>query len=249
MSVLVMKFGGAAMSEEGRFSSLAELIEKRAKVFDHVVVVVSAMGNATDQLMQLAKKVHPHPPKREQDLLVTVGERVSMTLLAMALDLRNIPAVSFTGSQAGIITTSDHAGAEILRVHPFRISEALKQKKVVIVAGFQGVSEEKEVTTLGRGGSDTSAVALAVALGAERVEFYKDVPGIGKQNPKSCPSTKIFPELSYAEALSIVGAGAEVLHHRCLLLAERHSVCLQIHPYYDPDVVGTVLREKETIHV
>jgi len=234
-----MKFGGAAMAGVGRFSELASLIEERKKEFHHLVVVVSAMGETTDRLMDLAAAVHPNPPKREQDMLISVGERVSMALLAMALDVRGIDAISFTGSQSGIITTTNHTDAEILEIRPFRISEALKLGKIVIVAGFQGVSREKEITTLGRGGSDTSAVALAAALGAERVEFYKDVPGIGALNPKRHPHTEIFPSLSYDEALEIVGEGAEVLHDRSLKYAKRYNVPLEIRPFYEPSKVGT----------
>lgn len=237
------------MANERRFGKLAEIIENRSKIFNHIVVVVSAMGTTTDELLDLAKKVHPNPPKREQDMLITAGERVSIALLAMALDVRGKKAISFTGSQSGIITTNDHTEARIIEVRPHRIQSALEEEKIVIVAGFQGVSKEKEITTLGRGGSDTSAVALAVALNAERVEFYKDVPGIGKQNPKIHPKTEIYPELTYDQALKIVGEGAEVLHHRSLELAKKHNLPLQIHPYYDPDHVGTVLYSKEPAHV
>lgn len=239
MSTCVMKFGGAAMAGSRRFSSLAQLIEKRKGTFDRLVVVVSAMGEATDELMELAHSVHPQPPKRELDMLVTVGERVSMSLLAMALDLRGIDAMSFTGSQAGIITTEAHTDAEILEVRPKRVIQALDQQKVAIVAGFQGVSLQREITTLGRGGSDTSAVALAANLSADRVEFYKDVPGIGRDNPKRNPHTQIFPSLSYKEALEIVGKGAEVLHDRALAWAKEYGVPLEIRPFYKPEMVGT----------
>lgn len=247
--ILVMKFGGTAMADIEQFEKLALLIEHRLKNFTHVIVVVSAMGSQTDELMKLAKKVHPSPPKREQDMLVTAGERISMALLAMALELRGISAISFTGSQSGIITTDKHTEAEILEVRPYRIKEAFQAKKVVIVAGFQGVSVEKEITTLGRGGSDTSAVALAVALDAQKVEFYKDVPGIGKENPKMHPDTEIYKELTYDEALKIVGEGAEVLHDRSLKLAKKHSVLLEIHPYYAPETIGTVLYAEKPVFI
>lgn len=239
MSTCIMKFGGAAMADIHRFSSLARLIETRKKVFERIVVVVSAMGQTTNKLMELAYSIHPKPPSRELDMLVTAGERVSMSLLAMALDMRGIKAQSFTGSQAGIVTTEAHTDAEILELRPQRVIKALDQKKIVIVAGFQGVSFKKEITTLGRGGSDTSAVALAVCLGAESVEFYKDVPGIGKANPKKNSKTQIFPSLSYGEALEIVGEGAEVLHSKALKWAESHGVVLEIRPFYEPEKVGT----------
>lgn len=248
---LVMKFGGAAMATIDRFAELAELIQTRLKKGFNIVVVVSAMGKATDELMDLAYQIHPSPPKREQDMLISVGERVSMALLAMALDKININAISFTGSQSGIITTSDHSDAKIIEVRPGRIQKALSEDKVVIVAGFQGVSREKEITTLGRGGSDTSAVALAGALHAEKVEFYKDVPGIGEDNPKTNPNTKIYHLLNYRQALSIIGRGAEVLHHRSLELAEKHEIALEIRPFYDPERVGTIIRRipnRERVH-
>lgn len=244
MPRLVMKFGGAAMAHSQRFSDLASLISQRLEVYEGIVVVVSAMGKATDELLSMAHSIHPSPPKREQDMLISVGERVSMSLLAMALDVKKIDAISFTGSQAGIITTNVHTDAQIIDVRPHRIESELVKNKVVIVAGFQGVSEEREITTLGRGGSDTSAVALAAAIGAKKVEFYKDVPGIGEQNPKLHPTTKIFPSLSYAEALKIVGQGAEVLHHRSLEMAKEHNVCLEIRPFYDPQRLGTSISEQ-----
>lgn len=239
MSCVILKFGGAAMASIDQFAKLAKLIEKRLNKFSAVVVVVSAMGSTTDELMELAGKVHRNPPKREQDMLVSVGERVSMALLAMALDARGIDAISFTGSQSGIITSDEHSDARILEVRPERVRSAIGRGKVVIVAGFQGVSLEKEITTLGRGGSDTSAVALAVALKADKVEFYKDVPGIGKVNPKVDPDTEIFSELSFDQTLEIVEEGAEVLHHRCLEMAKEHGMKLEIRPYYDPDWLGT----------
>ncbi len=248
MSCLILKFGGAAMGSIERFSKLATFIESRLKEDVKIVVVVSAMGTTTDELLDLAKTVHPNPPKREQDMLISVGERVSMALLAMALELRGIDAISFTGSQSGIITTSDHSEAQILKVRPERIEKALAEKKVVIVAGFQGVSLEKEITTLGRGGADTSAVALAVALGCKKVEFYKDVPGIGEKNPKVHPDVEIFSKLTYEEALGIVGEGAEVLHHRCLELAKKHGILLEIRPFYAPEKVGTII-SYEVAHV
>ena len=237
-----MKFGGAAMKESSRFSEIAKWVKKRLDEKAPIALVVSAMEGATNELLALARQVHPNPPKREQDMLISVGERVSMSLLAMALELEGIEAISFTGSQAGILTTEDHTDAHIIEVRPKRVIEKLNEGKVVIIAGFQGVSASKEVTTLGRGGSDTSAVALAVALGASKVEFYKDVPGIGEQNPHHYPDTKIFESLTYDEVLSIVGRGAEVLHHRCLDLAKREKVELQIRPFYDPAKVGTRIR-------
>jgi aspartate kinase len=171
MKTLVLKFGGAAVATSAQISQIADLIIARRQEFSKIVVVVSAMGGTTDQLIELAKQVHPHPPQREYDMLISVGERISMTLLAMALCHKNQEAVSFTGSQSGIITCQRHTNAQILDVRPQRIKTSLDQGKIVIVAGFQGVSFDKEITTLGRGGSDTSAVALALALQAEKVRI------------------------------------------------------------------------------
>lgn len=241
MSLLVMKFGGAAMATIERFFEIATLIQTRLKNYSKILIVVSAMGKATDALLSMAETIHPNPPKREQDMLISVGERVSMALLAMALDRKGIQAMSFTGSQSGIITTNQHTEARIIEIRPERIQKALRKQKVVIVAGFQGVSLEKEITTLGRGGSDISAVALAAALHAAKVEFYKDVPGIGEKNPKVYPETKIYSYLSYTEALSIIGKGAEVLHDRCLKVAETYNIPLEIYPFYDPETLGTII--------
>ncbi len=234
-----MKFGGAAMANASRFACISQLILRRLETFPKLVVVVSAMGETTSELMNLAREVSTNPPKREQDMLISAGERVSMALLAMALHEVRVDAISFTGSQSGILTTEMHTEAKVIAIRPKRVEQALKEGKVVIVAGFQGVSSSKEVTTLGRGGSDTSAVALAIGLGAERVEFYKDVPGIGEDNPKIYPDTEIFSHLSYEEALAVVGKGAEVLHDRCIRLAQKNGIPLEIRPFYDPERVGT----------
>lgn len=238
MKTVVMKFGGASVASVERFALIADLIVERQKEYPWVVVVVSAMGNTTNELLELAQKVHPNPPKREQDMLITVGERVSMSLLAMALHLKGKDAVSMTGSQAGIITTESHSEARIIDIKPHRINKYLGLGKIVIVAGFQGVSSGGEITTLGRGGSDTSAVAIAVALGAEKVEFYKDVGGIFTDDPKSNPEAQLHPFLDYGQALDITKKGAKVLHSRSIELAEKNRIPLQVLPFH---------REKEGI--
>lgn len=244
MSTIVLKFGGAAMENIERFSKVASLIAKRKMQYSRVAVVVSAMGKTTDELMKLAQKVHPHPPKREQDMLISVGERVSISLLAMALDSLGLEAISFTGSQSGIITSNEHTDAKILDVRPKRLLPHLDQGKIVIVAGFQGMSKNGEITTLGRGGSDTSAVALAISLGAECIEFYKDVPGIGAEDPKLCPETPIFSSLTYDEALSIIKKGAKVLHARSIALAQKNHIPLRIRSFFDPEKEGTFVGEQ-----
>jgi len=213
----IMKFGGGVLDDSESFSKIADQIKA-----ERVVVVVSAMRGVTDQLIKMAKRVHPEPPKREMDMLVSVGERISISLLAMALALRGREAVSFTGSQSGIITTKEHGEAHIIDVRPTRIIEALDQGKIVIVAGFQGVSVQKEITTLGRGGSDTSAVALAIALRGT-VEFIKDVPGIFLQYPSK---EKHLENITHREALAIVEKTGSVLHPRAIALAEKNGLPL-----------------------
>lgn len=225
---LVMKFGGASLSTPEQFDAIADLILHRANEYPQIVIVVSAMGKTTDELLTLAKAINPHPPQRELDMLLSVGERISMSLLAMCLAKKGREAISFTGSQSGIITCAQHSEAKIRDVTPWRITKSLEQNKLVIVAGFQGVSHLKEITTLGRGGSDTTAVALGIALGAEKVEFYKDVPGLCEEDPKVNPQANLFSELSYDEAIEIVSKGAKILHLRCLELARANGIPLHV---------------------
>ena len=231
MKPLIMKFGGASVAEPESFQRIAELIVQRAKDHSQLVVVVSAMAHMTDELFALAHRVHPNPPRREQDMLVSVGERISVALLAMALSLKGQEAISFTGSQSGIITNEDHADAKIVDVRPARIIKALSQGRIAIVAGFQGVSRHGEITTLGRGGSDTTAVALAVALGSDLVEFYKDVGGIYDQDPKVTSSARLLKQISFQTARELTGKGAKVLHPRCVSLAEKNGIQLHVLPF------------------
>lgn len=230
---IILKFGGASVATPEQFSKIAEIILKKSERF-RVVVVVSAMGDTTDQLLALARRVHPHPPPREQDMLISVGERISISLLAMALHRLEKEAISFTGSQSGIMTSSQHSEAEIIHVKPHRILKALEAEKIVIVAGFQGVSEQGEITTLGRGGSDTTAVALGIALDATRVEFYKDVEGVYSEDPKKNPQARLFPCLTFQEALNVLEKGAQVLHPRSVKLAEKNGLPLHVLSFYDP---------------
>lgn len=248
---IVMKFGGKAVEKKEQFQVIAELIAKRKKEFDQIAVVVSAMADFTDELIKLALSVSASPPKREYDMLVSVGERISIALLAMALHSKNIEAVSFTGSQSGIITTDEHSDARIIDVRPERLLAPLKEGKVVIVAGFQGVSQSKEITTLGRGGSDTTAVAVALALQAEKVEFYKDVPGIFAKNPQEFPQeTPPFERLNYDEAIDIVTqTGGRVLAKRAIALAKLNNMPLVIRSFREDyqtlpgtEIGGTELR-------
>jgi aspartate kinase len=226
-TLLVSKFGGSSLSEPEQVKKVARAIAARHKCGFQQVVVVSAMGKTTDNLLALAKSISPHPDRRELDMLLTTGERISMALLSMALHDLGIPSVSFTGSQAGILTTNTFTNAEILDVRPTRVIESLKQNKVVVLAGFQGVSpESKEITTLGRGGSDITAVAMAAALNAERCEIWKDVRGIMSADPRLVPHARKYDSLSLTTVADMCFWGAKVLHHRCVELAERKKVKL-----------------------
>lgn len=238
---LIMKFGGAAVKAPQNFSHIADLIIKRSAQFPRIAIVVSAMSGMTDQLIEMARAVHPSPPHREYDMLVSVGERISIALLAMALSAKGHEAVSFTGSQSGIITSGHHSEAKIVDVRPYRLLLEL-DKKFVIVAGFQGVSPEKEITTLGRGGSDTTAVALGIALSAEKIEFYKDVGGIYHQDPKIEKNSPIYPLLNYSDALSVVTrTGGKVLHPRAIQLAQKNNMPLQIRSFHNIEDMGTLI--------
>lgn len=238
---LIMKFGGASVQTPKHFSNIADIIIRRSLEYPRIVVVVSAMGGMTDHLISLANEVHPSPPRREYDMLVSAGERISISLLAMALAKKNKEAMSFTGSQSGIITSDDHTEAKIIDVKPSRLFASLEEGKIVIVAGFQGVSRQKEITTLGRGGSDTTAVALGIALEAD-VEFYKDVKGIYSSDPKKDPLAKYYQTLTHEEALKIViESGGKVLHPRALTLASKNNLPLKIHSFEDQISVGTLV--------
>jgi aspartate kinase len=227
-----MKFGGTSVASPRNFLKIARIISEKTKDYKKIVVVVSAMGKTTNKLLALAKKVNDDPPKREQDMLISVGERISMSLLSMALQSKGFKSISFTGSQSGIITCSNHSSAKIIDVRPQRIIDALNLENIVIVAGFQGVSKEKEITTLGRGGSDTSAVALAIALNSEIVEFYKDVDGIYETDPKKDRNSFFFSELTYEKALKIIEKNTHfVLHPRSIKLACDNNIKLIIRSF------------------
>ncbi len=232
--VLVRKYGGSSLASIDRVRAVADdLVRKRAEGYD-LVVVVSAMGRTTDDLLHLARQANPDPPRRELDMLLTVGERVSMSLLSMALAAAGCPAISFTGSQVGIITDTSHTDARIVEVKADRVREALAAGQVVVVAGFQGVSVAREITTLGRGGSDTTAVALAAALRAVRCEILKDVDGVYSADPHRVPGARRHARLSYEQMRRIAAAGSGVIHARAVEYAARHGV---------PLLVGSSFRE------
>ena len=249
--MLVMKFGGASIDTAKRFAHIAQLVSEKTKEYGRVVVVISAMARMTDSLLQLAHEVNPNPPHRELDMLVTVGERVSISLLAMALAKEDKEAVSFTGSQSGIVTCENHADARIVDVRPKRVLEALEQGKIAIVAGCQGVSVSGGITFLGRNGSDTSAVAIAAAIQAPRVEFYKDVAGFYDRDPKRHADAKLLAKLCFEEALLYSFQGAKILHPRCIELAKRNGISLAIYSFQDPRRPGTVIeaKRKEEGHI
>ncbi len=227
-SSVVMKFGGAAVATPEHFSKIADIIIRKKAEVDRLVVVVSAMGDTTDQLISLAKQVNPTPPRREYDMLISVGERISISLLAMSLAKKGVEAVSFTGSQSGIITCESHSDAKILDVRPHRLLPHLQKGTIVIVAGFQGVSGSGQITTLGRGGSDTTAVALGAALQSDCIEFYKDVPGIFTADPKEDASAQKFAMLDYGDLLQILRSGSGVLHERSVQLAAENGIPMKV---------------------
>lgn len=223
--IVVQKFGGSSVSDVEKIRMVAQRVKARRDEGWELVVVVSAMGDTTDELLTLAKQISADPPRRELDMLLTCGERISMALLSMALQDIGVPAISFTGSQSGIITDDTHSQARIVEVKPGRIEEALGQGKVVIVAGYQGVSRNKEVTTLGRGGSDTSAVALAAALHAD-CEIYSDVDGIYSADPRIVPSAKKLDSISPEEMQELATAGAKVLNAQAVEFAREQGIVI-----------------------
>ncbi len=229
MGLVVQKYGGSSVADAERIKRVAERIVATRKAGHDVCVVVSAMGDTTDELLDLAQQVSPLPPGRELDMLLTAGERIAMALLAMAIQNLGMSARSFTGSQAGVITDSVHGKARIIDVTPGRIQQALEGGHVAIVAGFQGVSQDtKDITTLGRGGSDTTAVALAAALDAEVCEIYTDVDGVYSADPRLVPNAKQLPTVSYEEMLELAASGAKILHLRCVEYARRYGVRLVV---------------------
>jgi aspartate kinase len=234
MAVVIQKYGGSSVADLDKLKRVAAKVAARRRAGDGVCVVVSAMGDTTDDLLRLAKQVSPDPPRRELDMLLTAGERISMALLSIALQELGVEAISFTGSQAGIITSDAHATARILEVRPVRVREELAAGKVVIVAGFQGVSARKEITTLGRGGSDTTAVALAAALAAD-CEIYSDVAGVFTADPRVVPGARRLDELSYEEMQALARAGAKVLNAQAVEFARTTGIAIRARSSFGGD--------------
>ncbi|WP_026313478.1 aspartate kinase [Actinomadura flavalba] len=229
MALIVQKYGGSSVADAECVKRVAQRIVTTKKAGNDVVVVVSAMGDTTDDLIDKAEQVSPLPPARELDMLLTAGERISMALLAMAIANLGHEARSFTGSQAGVITDGSHGKAKIIDVTPGRIRTALDEGSICIVAGFQGVSQgTKDITTLGRGGSDTTAVALAAALNADCCEIYTDVDGVFTADPRIVPAARRIPRISYEEMLEMAASGAKILHLRCVEYARRYNMPIHV---------------------
>ena len=229
MGIVVQKYGGSSLADADAIKRVARRIVENKKAGHDVVVAVSAMGDTTDELLDLAAAVSPLPPARELDMLQTAGERISMALVAMAISDLGYTARSFTGSQAGVITDSVHGKAKIIDVTPGRITSALEEGHIVIVAGFQGVSAEtKEITTLGRGGTDTTAVALAAALQADVCEIYTDVDGVFTADPRIVPAARKLDRVSYEEMLELAACGAKILHLRCVEYGRRYDIPIHV---------------------
>lgn len=242
--LVVQKFGGTSVATPERIRAVAQRVVEEKRAGKDVIVVVSAMGDATDDLLRLARTITPDPPKRELDMLLTAGERISMALLSMAISDLGYQAISFTGSQSGIVTDTSHTRAKILDVRAHRVSEELDRGRIVIVAGFQGVSSAKEVTTLGRGGSDTTCVALAAAFSAGECHIFTDVDGVFTANPKVVPWARKMDRISYDEMLELAFCGAGVMHWRSVDVAKRFGVAVHVRNSFGKEA-GTLVTNDE----
>jgi aspartate kinase len=248
MPIIVQKYGGSSVADVARIRQVAERVMATKRAGHDVVVVVSAMGHTTDELLALAKQVSPNPDRRELDMLLTAGERISMALLSMAIRELGGDAISFTGSQSGIITNDRHVDARIVEVRPYRVQDELARGKIVVIAGYQGVSYRREVTTLGRGGSDTTAVAMAAALGADYCEICSDVDGIYTADPRVVPEAKRIGSLSYEETQELAESGARVLNAQAVEFAKEKGIAIYARatasplPGDDPSADGSVVR-------
>ena len=239
MTCIVQKYGGSSLADVDKIMKVAEIIARVKQQGMDVAVVVSAMGKTTNQLVDMARSISPKPPRREMDMLLSTGERVTMSLLCMALHQLGIESVSLTGSQCGIITNHRHNDAQVIEVRPFRVQDELAEGKVVVVGGFQGVSYKRDITTLGRGGSDTTAVALAAALDAQRCEIYSDVDGVYSADPSIVAEARHLPEISYPVMQEMSAAGAKVLNAQAVQFAKEKQIAIYAGSTFD--------RRKETI--
>src|ERR1700722_2884277 len=249
MSIVVQKYGGSSVADGGKLRLVADRIMRTKKKGHDVVVVVSAMGDTTDDLLALAKQISANPDRRELDMLLSAGERISMALLSLAIRELGGDAISFTGSQSGIITDDRHIDARVIEVRPFRVQDELARGKIVVVAGYQGVSYRKEITTLGRGGSDTTAVVMAAALGAEWCEICSDVDGVYTTDPRIVRHARRIPVLSYEETQELAESGAKVLNAQAVEFAKERGIAIYARsaagplPGKDPSEDGTVVRK------
>ena len=239
MTCIVQKYGGSSLADVDKITKVAEMIARVKRQGLDVAVVVSAMGKTTNQLVGMARSISPKPPRREMDMLLSTGERITMSLLCMALHQMGVESVSLTGSQCGIITNHRHNDAQVIEVRPFRVQDELADGKVVVVGGFQGVSYKRDITTLGRGGSDTTAVALAAALDAERCEIYSDVDGVYSADPSVVADARHLPEISYPVMQEMSAAGAKVLNAQAVQFAKEKKIAIYAGSTFD--------RRKETI--
>src|SRR5271156_3173507 len=247
--IIVQKYGGACLETPAKIRAVASSLADLHSRGHRVVAIVSAMGKTTDELVKMAYQVSPHPNRRELDMLLTTGERISMSLVSMALSDLGVPAISFTGSQAGVMTDDSHSSARILDVRPIRVREELDRGRIVVLAGFQGVNPvTKEITTLGRGGSDTTAVAMAAALGADWCEICSDVDGVYSADPRVVPAARRIDALNYEETQEMAEAGAKVLNAQAVEFAKQHGIAIYARatagplPGADPSQDGTVVR-------
>lgn len=239
--IIVLKFGGSSLKNSDCIKKVIDIITKRVDLGYKTVVVVSAQGKTTETLLKEAAEFAPNGNPREIDMLLTTGERASAAIVAMALESKGIPSISLTGSQAGIITDDHHTNARIIEIRPSRVLSSLSEGKTVIVCGFQGVSFKKEITTLGRGGSDTTAVALAAALDAERCEIFSDIDGVYDADPAILPYAEKLESLTYPEMQELSEAGAKVLHSRAVEFAKAHNIAIHCKSTFSPENPGTVI--------
>ena len=234
MTCIVQKYGGSSVADVDKLRKIVDVIAGLKNQGFDIAVVVSAMGKTTDELVMMAREISAKPPRREMDMLLSTGERITMSLLSMALHARGLGAVSLTGSQAGIITNDRHNDAQVIEVRPFRVQDEMAKGKVVIIGGFQGVSYKRDITTLGRGGSDTTAVALAAALDAERCEIYSDVDGVYSADPSITAEARHLPELSYPVMQEMSMAGAKVLHSHAVQFAKEKNIAIYARSAFEP---------------
>lgn len=246
MGLIVQKFGGTSVGSTEKIRNAAERVIAEREAGNDVVVVVSAMGKSTDVLVDLAKELTDDPSKREMDMLLTTGEQVTISLLAMALQAKGYDAISFTGWQAGVKTEKVHGNARIVDIDEARIKEELSAGKVVVVAGFQGIADDLHITTLGRGGSDTTAVALAAALKADKCDIYTDVPGVFTTDPRYVPSARKLAGISYDEMLELANLGAGVLHPRAVEFAKNYQIPLEVRSSIENES-GTLIEEESSM--